>query len=125
MLNEFKKYCESAAQEMEFILKANESLREENKRLKEERYEDNELARMKNELEEAYASLRRGFPISEFEKQRLEAWTKQHTLTHIPNPSKHKYGVSYLYEFRPTEIGTFGTVKCGICGAEYDFQKGV
>ena len=105
----------------------NKYLREENKRLKDDAYKDTELAEMKKQLETARADLRRGFGISEKEDKKIKEWQQKHEEeVHGVKPDKILYrgaaGGGYTYEFYPTGIGTFGTVKCS-CGAKFDFQE--
>jgi hypothetical protein len=102
-------------------------LQEENKKLKDEAYKDNELQDMKNKLDKMQEDYYRGFPITEKEESAIKAWTKKH------DEEVHKImtqedrimaggciGGRYSYHFVPTSIGTIGTVKCS-CGAEFTF----
>lgn len=103
-------------------------LQNENKRLKEEHYKDEELKRMKENLERVRADMRRGFSISEEEDKRIEEWQKKHdaevhglkTLTDRVRAGGC-IGGRYTYYFTATSIGVIGTVKCN-CGAKFTFQ---
>lgn len=112
---------------IERVEQENKWLREENEKLKDEVYKDKELIALKEELEEAQEALRRGFPISEDEEKRINDWIKRH--------EEKKHGVNFLnkrisragaiggaytYEFTPTSIGTFCSVRCS-CGESFDF----
>lgn len=89
-------------------------LEEENKKLKEEYYKDEELQKMKAEVEKMQNDLWRGFPISEEEEKAIVSWT----IKHSHNCSKHNYS----YIFVNTPLGVSGTVRCS-CGAKFEFQE--
>lgn len=98
-------------------------LEEENKKLKDEQYKDNELLDMKAKLEEAKQDVYRGFPISKEEMESIKKWMKQHTIEkHNGNEYAGAIGGNYSYNFIPTSIGTIGVVKCS-CGEEFEFQS--
>lgn len=103
-------------------------LREENKRIKDEKYKDSELTSMKRELEGVKGDLYRGFPISIKEKKTIEEWRLKHEAeahgrkTLEQRLSAHgAIGGSYTYVFTPTSIGVVGEVKCS-CGETFTFQ---
>ena len=105
----------------------NKYLKEENKKLKDEAYKDTELAEMKKQLDAARADLRRGFGISEEEDKKIKEWQQKHEEeVHGVKPGKILYrgaaGGGYTYEFYPTGIGTFVTVKCD-CGAKFNLEQ--
>ena len=96
-----------------------EKLEKENKALKDEHYKDEELKRIQKELTLLRQARYRGFPISEEEQEKIKEWQKKH------NEEGHNgsaIGGKYTYEFIPTSIGTFGSIKC-TCGAKFDFQE--
>lgn len=102
-------------------------LEEENKRIKDELYKDNELAKMKDALECMKKDYWRGFPISEDEKKSIDKWKEKHEAeVHgaITLGQKLKrggcIGGNYSYCFIPTSIGVSGKIKCS-CGAEFEF----
>lgn len=98
-------------------------LEEENKKLKDEQYKDNELLDMKAKLEEAKQDVYRGFPISKEEMESIKKWMKQHTIEkHNGNEYVGAIGGNYSYHFIPTSIGTIGIVRCS-CGEEFEFQS--
>lgn len=106
-----------------------ERLREENLRLKEEAYKDNELSYMKKELIRIRADYNRGYPISKEENKKIEAWKRKHLAeAHGAKTSTERLEVDgaiggvFKYEFIPTSIGVIGKVKCS-CGAEFTFQE--
>lgn len=97
-----------------------DSLREQNKELKSEKYKDNELIAMEEECNRLRELNKRGFPISEEEDKALNKWIKNHEKEH--KGGHGCVGGKYTYIFTPTSIGTFGTIKCS-CGESFDFQK--
>lgn len=106
-----------------------EYLRKENKKLKEENYKDDELQKMKQQLEKMKADYWRGFPITEDEKKAIEEWKKKHEeKIHGLITDKMRLraqGVSggrYSYHFVPSALGTSGVIRCS-CGAEFEFQE--
>ena len=106
----------------------NKRLSEENSRLKNENYKDEELSKMKTQLEKMQQDYYRGFPISEEEQKRIREWVDKHDKeVHHARALGDKLklggccGSRYSYHFVPTSIGTIGTVKCS-CGAEFTFQ---
>lgn len=106
-----------------------EYLRKENKRLKEENYKDNELQKIKQQLERMKADYWRGFPITEKEEKAIEEWKKKHeeevhglTTDKMRLKAQGVSGGRYSYHFVPTTIGTSGVIRCS-CGAEFEFQE--
>lgn len=96
-----------------------ESLREDNKRLKEETYAQEELAAAIAERDEMREDCYRGFPISKDEKEAIHKFMEEHEKAH---PGGHGVsGGKYTYEFCPTGLGTVGTVKCH-CGEKFIFR---
>lgn len=94
-----------------------EKLEKENKALKDEHYKSKELQSMKERLESMQRAIYRGFPISEEEQEKIKKWQKEHD-----RKVHGAIGGDYTYEFIPTSVGTFGSVKC-TCGAEFEFQE--
>lgn len=97
-----------------------EKLEKENKALKDEHYKDGELQRIQEELTSLRQARYRGFPISEEEQEKIKEWQRKHDKEAHGGVSA--IGGKYAYEFIPTSIGTFGSVKC-VCGAKFDFQE--
>lgn len=104
-------------------------LEEENKKLKEEAWKDEEFSNMKAELDKLKDEYYRGFPITKSEAEAIEKWKRAHEEeVHGLKTNKQRLkarGVSggrYSYHFIPTSIGTSGVVRCS-CGAEFEFQK--
>ena len=97
---------------------------DENARLKDEHYKDEELQAMKTKMEEAIAKkdeiwhdCLRGFPISESEQEQINNWMKKHDTEEHKNPKQYHgcSGGDFSYEFYPTAIGTSGVIICDCC----------
>ena len=99
-----------------------EKLEKENKALKDEHYKDGELQRLQEELTSLKGDLSRGFPISEEEQEKIREWQRKHEEEAHGVTNVTAIGGKYTYEFIPTSIGTFGSVKC-TCGAKFDFKE--
>ena len=106
-----------------------EYLENQNQKLRDEKYKDNELLRMEAELKTMKENYYRGFPISEEEQKSIREWMDKHDEeVHHARTLGDKLklggccGGRYTYKFTPTSIGTIGTVKCG-CGAEFTFRE--
>lgn len=99
-----------------------EKLEKENKALKDEHYKDEELKRIQEELTSLRRARYRGFPISEDEQEKIKEWQRKHDKEVHGVTNVTAIGGKYTYEFIPTSIGTFGSVKC-TCGAKFDFQE--
>lgn len=98
-------------------------LEEENKKLKEETWKDEELSEMKAQLEKMRADYYRGFSITESEQKKIKDWKMKHEEErHNPMKNKSAIGGRYTYYFTPTSIGTIGTIKCA-CGEEFTFSE--
>lgn len=106
-----------------------ERLREENKKLKDEVWKDEELQNMKERLDEMKANYRRGFNITEKEYADIREWKEKHEKevhgleTPLQRMNAHgAVGGGYSYTFYPTAIGCSGIVKCDACGEEFEFS---
>ena len=115
--------------EINLLKYQNRRLNEENCRLKNENYKNEELSGMRQQLEKMQKDYYRGFPISEEEQKSIREWMDKHDEeVHHCRTLKDKLRRggcvegTYKYEFVPTSIGTIGTVKCS-CGAEFTFQQ--
>lgn len=135
-VHDFDDALESIRIEYQSKVDAVSRLSEENKKLKDEAYKDNELSAMKKELsdtkkrfQEQMEDYNRGFPISAEENEKIEAWKKQHLAEdHRAKTLVERLafggaiGGTFKYEFTPTSLGVIGSVKCS-CGEEYIFQE--
>lgn len=105
-------------------------LEEENKKLKDEAFKDEELKRMQEKLKRTSDALMNSFQISKKEWDKIHEWKKQHEAdVHGLHTLKERIsahgaaGGGYSYEFHPTGIVTFGSVVCDRCGAKFQFQE--
>ena len=104
-------------------------LKEENKKLKDEVWKDEELQNMKEQLDKMKSDYNRGFNITEKEDAAIKEWKKKHEeevhgLT-TPTARVKAQGASggrYVYHFYPTAIGCARVVKCNACGEEFEFS---
>lgn len=105
-----------------------ESLRNENRKLKDEHYKDTKMSDMKQRLEKMQKEYYRGFPISEDEQEAIEDWKKKHDEEdHGYTPEMRMKaegccGGRYKYVFVPTSLGVSGKIVCH-CGVEFEFQE--
>lgn len=104
-------------------------LEEENKILKEEYSKDEDIQKMKQQLDRMKEDYRRGFPISEQEEKIIEKWKRKHdeevhcyTTDRMRLKAEGCCGGRYSYHFIPTSIGVSGVIKCN-CGAEFEFSE--
>ena len=114
---------------IETVEMRNKYLEEENARLRDEHFKDEELQAMKKQYEQLKEELRRGFGISESEWAAIQEWKRKHEEEkHGANyaAGKMRYsgaiGGSYDYIFTPTSIGTIGEIRCS-CGDKFCFQN--
>lgn len=136
MLVKSEKTCRTVQDAVDFIMDEckNKDMRidrlvKENKRLTDEYDKDEEIQKMNQQLYNMREGLRRGFPITEIENERIKKWKNEHEekVHGITKSSKKiRYGGaiggSYTYHFTPTSIGVFGTVECS-CGVRFDFSE--
>lgn len=113
-----------------------EKAREENKKLRDENYKDNELSMMEARVNHLEAEKKvyledyyRGFPISKNEVEEITEWKKKHDTEEHNNPNQYhgSSGGGYNYEFIPTGLGTIGKCICLVCKKRaYDdaYKKG-
>lgn len=103
-------------------------LKEENRKLKDEVWKDEELQDMKEQLDKMKAKYYRGFPISKQEEIAIKEWKEKHEEeVHGLKTSLQRMnaqgasGGGYSYIFYPTAIGCSGVVRCNSCGEEFEF----
>lgn len=106
-----------------------QSLEAKVKRLENEHWKDEEIQKMKSELERMRKELYAGFSITNAQQEAINAWKQMHEETAHgltdDNKRMKAQGVSggrYTYLFTPTSIGTFGSIRC-VCGEEYTFAE--
>ena len=122
-------YCEELKNEFDRKENLIQSLREENKKLKEGIWEKEEVAFYKKRYKEMEERYYRGFPISKEEQKEIEEWKDKHEReVHKADTFEKKlalHGVSggrYTYIFTPTALGTSGEIQCS-CGQTFEFQE--
>ena len=98
----------------------NEYLENENARLKSDAYKDEELAKMKEELEKMKADYYRGFPITEKETEKINEWK---SAMEDKLSWSGKASIRYSYKFFPTELGTIGIVTNDFTGEKFTFRE--
>ena len=103
-------------------------LKEENQKLKDGVWKDEELQDMKEQLDKMKAKYYRGFPISKQEEIAIKEWKEKHEEeVHGLKTSLQRMnacgasGGRYSYIFYPTAIGCSGVIKCNSCGEEFEF----
>ncbi len=106
-----------------------QSLEAKVKRLESEHYKDEEIQKMKSELEQMRKEMYAGFPITGDQQEAINAWRRMHeeTVHGLIDENKRMKanGVSggrYAYLFTPTSIGTFCSIRC-VCGEEFVFSE--
>ena len=99
----------------------NDYLAEENRKLKDEVYKDNEIIKLKEENEKLWKENRRGFSINEEEQNLIDKWQESHNAEKHKSKSAGAIGGRFSFVFTPTSIGTIGKIKCS-CGEEYVFK---
>ena len=101
-----------------------ERLKEENQKLKDEVWKDEELQDMKEQLDKMKSDYHRGFNITEEEDTAIKEWKKKHEekVHGLTTPTVHgAVGGGYSYIFYPTAIGCSGVIRCDACGEEFEF----
>lgn len=104
------------------------SLLIENKKLKDEYNKDEEIQKMKLEVEKMRKNYWRGFPITEEENIAIRKWCDRHDekvhgwTDRMRMHAEGCCGGRYKYIFLPTSIGISGKIVCH-CGSEFEFKK--
>ena len=95
--------------------------------LKDKQSKDKEIQKMKKYVEKAQRELRQGFPISDEQNKQISDWMSKH-IREKHWDKKHNCesycgaaGGRFIYQFLPTGIGTFITVKCS-CGEKFEIE---
>ena len=116
----YKKHLDELEKIYDACYEKNEKLQAENERLRGEHYKDEELARIKTELED----VRQAFKITENERRKIKDWKMKHeNEKHGGYPARSgAIGGRYEYVFIPTSIGTAGVIRC-CCGEEFAFRE--
>jgi chromosome segregation ATPase len=104
-------------------------LKNEISELKDSHYRDKELSRLKTELDNTKQDLRRGFPITEYELNKINEWKRKHEEVHGLKTIEERLksqgccGGVYEYRFIPTSIGVIGSIICSRCGDSFKFRE--
>ena len=105
-----------------------ERLKEENEKLKDEVWKDEELQNMQEQLDKMKPDYNRGFDITEKEDIAIKEWKKKHeedvhslTTPMARAQAQGVFGGRYVYYFYPTAIVCSGVVRCDACGEEFEF----
>ena len=120
--------CEMLTEKFNSQKEIMKKLRKEIKELKDEKWKDRELQQMKAEMTKVKEEANLGFRISKEEYKAAIKWKANHEKRkHFQNsdrfyPRGGAIGGSYTWEFTPTSIGVFGTIKCS-CGDCFTFQE--
>lgn len=92
-----------------------EQLQEENNRLKDEHYKDEELKKLRERIDHLEGDCARGFPITEKEQEKIDKIRVEHKKT-CPL-------CKFDFVFECYGIVNFGSLKCRICGEEIKFAE--
>lgn len=102
-----------------------ESLRAENKYLKEQYDKDEEISKLKARLRHMQERISNSFEITPDERDAIEDWKKEH--------GREKHGGRPIcgggtiggeeYKFIATSIGDVGIYYCPLCGEEFTFKE--
>ncbi len=92
-----------------------EQLQEENNRLKDEHYKDEELKKLRERIDHFEGDCARGFPITEKEQEKIDKIRVEHKKT-CPL-------CKFDFVFECYGIVNFGSLKCRICGEEIKFAE--
>ena len=121
-----KDLCEMLAEKFEREEHQIEYLKEKIKELEDNHWKDEQFKKSMNDLNERKKDLDRGFPISKEDYDKAIDWIEKHEEKYhskrTPLPRGGAIGGSYTWEFTPTSIGVFGSVKCS-CGKSFTFQE--
>ena len=127
-IKDMDKLLNEVKEQYDFLDNLVEELRKENLRLKDEAYKDKGLSKIQEQLNREREDFRRGFPITKEEEGSINAWVALHLRekhwdkrNNCPL-STGAVGGRFTYEFLPTSIGVFGTIKCH-CGDKFCFRK--
>ena len=117
---DIKKVLQALYDHYRAVINSNEYLREENKRLKNEQYKDEELDKMKKDYERMKDAYYRGFPISKEEDKKIKKWMDNIIAD---GPDMKINSARFHYEFYPTALGIVGTVIDNITKQKFEFQS--
>lgn len=115
---EIKKIAEQLVERYQYQSEQYELLREENKKLKSDIWEKEEISKLKSERDLYRKQLAFGFGITEEENDKIKQW--------ISNRETKNTGTiagRYEYRFFPTGIGTICKIVDTIDGESFTFRE--
>ena len=119
------KFCENIKVLFKHAKEMAESAQEETNALREEKWKDEELQKMKEERDKAIADMRRGFDITEEESKAIHEWKTNHNeYFHNGRMRGGAIGGNYTYHFTPTSIGVIGSICCTSCKNMAHYESG-
>lgn len=102
------------------LLEQNQFFQNELKRIRNEKWKDEELKKLKTENERLQTQLHNsGFYITPDEDRLIQDWIKNHNTHPLQGCAG---GGIFSYIFTPTAIGLVKTIHCNLCGEEYTFS---
>ncbi len=121
LIHDLKSVLQEVYDHYRSVVNTNEYLRNENERLKDEAYKNEELSKMKKKYDQMSKDYYRGFPISEEEDKKINEWIEKQ-MEKVPGIGGASGG-RFTYQFTPTGLGTAGTVIDGFTGDKFTFQE--
>ena len=112
--------CDMIKYKFERASATNKRIKEENEKLKNGIYEQEEMQRLKEEMKEIKEEYGLGWRMTREEVDKCQEWKEKHEKIHPMELTI--IGGRYTYSFTPTSIGIIGTVKC-TCGKEFCFRE--
>lgn len=113
--DEYIKSLQSVVEGLKTKDKTINSLQEENNRLRDEHYKDEELKKLQEKIDHLEGDCVRGFPITEKEQEKIDKIRVEHKKT-CPL-------CKFDFVFECCGIVNFGSLKCRICGEEIKFAE--
>ena len=124
ILQDIKKVLQELYDHYRSVSSQNDYLRKEIERIKDEKYKDEELSKLKKEYDRMHDEYYRGFGISEEESKKIKEWMDKVTEGEdLQQKIGGAIGGRFYYEFRPTSIGTIGTIIDSFSGEKFTFQE--
>ena len=100
-----------------------ESLKKENKFLREQYDKDEEVSELKTEILSMKQQMSNAFVLNEKETKAIANWIENHNKE-FHNDKLHYTGIggTFSYTFTPTSLGTIGEITC-TCGQTFCFRS--
>ena len=114
---EIKKIAEQLVERYQYQSEQYELLREENKKLKSDIWEKEEISKLKSERDLYRKQLAFGFGITEEENDKIKQW-----ISNRETKDTGAIGGRYEYRFFPTGIGTICKIVDTIDGESFTFR---